>query len=227
MTRPQDGKNSAVPIRVAVVTGHHPFDVPEFHGMFRRLNGVDAYIQHLEDFVSASPETRAGYDCILFYNMHMETPGAETDWWDKSTLPVLEQLGKTTQGIFLLHHAILAYRQWRFWADVVGIPDRRFTSYHIDQSIHVEIADPQHPITQGLAPWDMIDETYLMEDVDDPNHPLLTTKHPNSMSTLAWIRTFGNARVFCLQCGHDNQAYSNPNFQQVVERGLLWCAGKL
>jgi len=227
MKHEQPKDDLAKPIRVAVVTGHHPFDVPEFHGLFRRLAGVDAYIQHLEDFVSASPETRAGYDCVLFYNMHMETPGAETDWWDKSTLPVLERLGETSQGILLLHHAILAYRQWPLWAEIVGIPDRRFRSYHPEQEVRVKIADPEHPITRGLAAWSMIDETYLMADADDVNHTLLTTMHPNSMSTIAWTRTFRNARVFCLQSGHDHQAYSNPSFQQVVERGLLWCAGRL
>ena len=37
-------------IKVAVVTGGHRFDVPNFHGLFRKLEGVDAFIQSLEDF---------------------------------------------------------------------------------------------------------------------------------------------------------------------------------
>ena len=56
-------------IKVAVVTGGHRFDVPNFHGLFRKLEGVDAYIQSLEDF--ASPRSRGARflrcGCVLQY----------------------------------------------------------------------------------------------------------------------------------------------------------------
>ena len=42
-----DGRTS-----VAVITGHHAFDVPNFHALFRGMASVDAYIQPLEDFVA-------------------------------------------------------------------------------------------------------------------------------------------------------------------------------
>ena len=61
---PVDGKRAAPDVsgapdpgslRVAVVTGGHAFDVPNFHRLFRQLPGIDAYPQHLEHFAS-SPE---------------------------------------------------------------------------------------------------------------------------------------------------------------------------
>jgi type 1 glutamine amidotransferase len=46
------------------------------------------------------------------------------------------------------------------------------------------------------------------------------------MKTIAWTRQYKNARVFCYQSGHDNQAYANPNFRKVVARGIHWLAGR-
>ena len=64
-------------IKVAVVTGGHRFDVPNFHRLFRKIEGVDAYIQPLEDFASSREEDRDFYDVAVFYNMHKEGPTDE------------------------------------------------------------------------------------------------------------------------------------------------------
>lgn len=214
-------------VRVAVVTGRHPFDVPGFHTMFRSLPEADCYIQHMEDYITASPETLAGYDVVLFYNMHMETPtGEEPGWAEKGIKAALERLGESQQGIFVLHHALLAFPGWPLWSEIVGIPDRRFNFYH-DESIHVEVANPEHPITRGLAPFDIVDETYTMADAGPESEILLTAQHPRSMKTLAWTRCYKRARVFCLELGHDNSAFAHPNFRTLVARGIAWCAGKI
>lgn len=61
-------------VTAAVVTGDHPFDVVGFHSMLRSLAEVDAYVQHLQDFVVDWGKVRAKYDVVLFYNFHQETP---------------------------------------------------------------------------------------------------------------------------------------------------------
>ena len=139
---------------------------------------------------------------------------------------VLEHLGETEQGIILLHHAILAYPQWPTWNKIVGIQDRSF-DYFDDQTVRTEIATPDHLVTQGLADWEMGDETYLMNDAGGECKVLLTTDHPQSMRTLAWAHQYRRARVFCYAAGHDNHAWSNPSFRQVVTRGILWAARRL
>lgn len=211
-------------LRVAVVTGRHPFDVLGFHALFRSIPDADCYIQHMEDFAYSPPEVRAGYDVVVFYNMHTETPTGEGSYYDRPIKAALEPLGETAQGIFVLHHAILAFPEWPLWSEIVGIPDRRFSFYH-DEHIHVEVANPDHPITQGLASWDMVDETYAMQDAGPGSEILLTTEHPRSMRTLAWTRRYKKARVFCLELGHDNQAFAHPIFRTLVSRGIRWCAG--
>ena len=214
-------------IKTAVVMGHHPIDVPAFHALLRSMPEVDFYPQHMEDFVSDVGEVRRHYDVVVFYNFHMATPGNEKDWWDRRTREALEGLGEGEQGIFVLHHAILAYPQWDPWGGICGIEDRGSFSYFDSVAIRVEIADPDHPVTRGLTTWEMVDETYIAAEPDADSHVLLTTNHPKSMKALAWTRQYRNARVFCLQSGHDSSAYADPNFRTVVYRGIQWLAARI
>lgn len=218
-------------IKTAVVTGGHAFDVPGLHALFRsasgalpHLPGVEAYIQHMDDFASSPQEVRDGYDVVLFYIMLMEGPTDDgLPWYQGKPKAALEHLGETEQGIFVLHHAILAYPKWDVWRDIVGIADRSF-GFHYGQRLRIQVADPGHPITQGLADWEMVDETYTMQDAGEGSQVLLTADHPLSMRTIAWTRQHKNARVFCFQSGHDDQAFAHPSFRAVIGRGIHWLA---
>jgi type 1 glutamine amidotransferase len=215
----EKAKSAAKDLRVAVVTGGHTYDVPNFHLLFRALPGVDAYIQHMEDFVATPVTVRDQYDVVVFY--HMLMPGPEG-----AVKAVLEHLGSTEQGLVVMHHALLAHPQWKVWSDVVGIPDRKF-GFHYNQRVQVRVANSQHPITRDLQPWEMTDETYTMADAGEGSDILLTTEHPKSMKTLAWTRTHKQSRVFCTESGHDNTAWSHPSFRQMLHRGIQWAAHKI
>jgi len=211
---------------LAVVTGSHPFDVPNFHKLFRGLDGVEAYVQHMEDFATSSEDIRDSYDAVLFYHMIMDTPADGEAWGAGQPKSVLEHLGETDQGIVVLHHAILAYPEWDLWTDLTGLADRSF-DFHPEQQLKIEIANTDHPITAGLSAWDMGDETYTMAEPVGDNQILLTTEHEKCMHTIAWTRQFKKSRAFCFQSGHDNVTWADPNYREVLRRGILWSAGKL
>ena len=216
-----DGK-----IKTAVITGEHPFDVPAFHTAFRSMPEIDFYPQHMEDFAADIGERRAEYDVLLFFNFHQETPGGSGSPGDEATKAALETLGDSAQGIFILHHALLAYPDWPLWASLVGIQASSW-HVHMDINLNIQIANPRHPITQGLSDWEMLDETYVVAEPDANSEILLKTDDPKSMRSIAWTRRYKNARVFCFQSGHDHNAYENPNFRLVVSRGIQWAAGRL
>lgn len=213
-------------IKTAVITGHHPFDVPAFHAAFRSMPEIDFYPQHMEEFAADFGERRVEYEVLLFFNFHQETPGSEGHQSDQATLAALKQLGESGQGIFILHHGLLAYPQWQLWADLVGIQDRSF-GVRMDQNLKIQVTNSQHPVTCGLSDWKMLDETYVMAEPDGDSEILLSTDDPNSMKSIAWTRRYRNARVFCFQSGHDHHAYANPNFRLVIGRGIQWVAGRI
>lgn len=207
-------------LMVALITGGHPFDVPNFLALFRSMPGVDCYPQDIENFAMDWGGVRKQYDALVFYNMHMQQPA------EGPIANLLRELGETRQGLVVLHHALLAFPNSPEWTEMVGISDRSF-GYHMGQEVAVEIADASHPITQGMTGWRMPDETYTMADAGPGSRVLLTTHHPLSMCTLAWTRTYRNARVFCFQSGHDNRTWSHPSFREVLARGIRWSAGRL
>ncbi len=212
-------------LRVAVVTGGHAFDVPNFYRLFRELPGIDAYPQHIEHFASSPQETRDAYDAVLFYGMDQGIPEEEGRRAAGNPRAAIERIVAQGQGVVVLHHALLAWEKWDFWNQLIGFDNRNF-SYKEGLQLHVEIADSQHAITEGVRDFDIVDEGYVLKgDYDGEGTVLLTVDHENSMDQVAWAREFQASRVFCIALGHDDQSWSNPSFRQILQRGITWVAG--
>ena len=215
------------PIKIAVITGGHPFDVQPFHQLFQGLPGVEVYIQHTDEFTSEPAEVRDSYDALLFYSMFKPTPSDEMPWYGGKPKTAFDRLGQTRQGIILIHHALLAYPDWPVWDEICGMRTRLMRSYHPGEEVMVEIADPQHPISQGLTPWSMIDETYILNGAVMPteipgNQLIFTTQQPKSVPALGWTRQYQQARVFNFISGHGYATYANPGFQRALANGIHW-----
>jgi uncharacterized protein len=206
--------------KVAVITGGHPFDVPAFRDLFLGMDRIEAYVQHMEDWVADAARIRSRYDALVFYHMFRDAP-------DDATRQALEGLGKADQGTVVLHHALLSYPEWDLWTDLTGLPSRDKFTFDLDQSLETQVVVSDHPITKGLSSWHMIDETYQTEEPIEGSTVLLTTDHPKSMHALAWTRSIGNARVFCYQSGHDERTWGEPCFRHTLLEGILWSTGKL
>jgi type 1 glutamine amidotransferase len=224
----------------AVVSGEHPFNVPGFHNLFRSLPEIDAYPQHMDQFVADWGHVRTRYDVVLFYSFHLDTPPAnERGWWQGGTEAALQEPVETGQGIVVLHHAISAFPGWAFWSEMVGIPHASRaaelqaadpSALSFGETLHLEIADPGHPITSELSTFELYGETWgPLRLIPGPTcHILLTTDHPKMATVaMAWTHEFGTARVFCLQPGHNNDSYADPIFRTVLSRGIQWAAGRL
>jgi len=204
-------------LNVAVVLEWHPFDVRHFYEMLWSMDDVAAYVQPWDIFVQ--DPARSSYDVVLYYNMSFPVPPAD----DARRLYVENELGSTTQGVVLLHHGVLSYETWQPWDEVSGTTDRGF-KFHQGERIPTTVADRAHPITAGVSDFSLVDESYEMPEPAPDNHVLLTTNNPLSPHALAWTRTYGQSRVFCYLSGHDNSAWSSPEFRRILHQGLLWAA---
>lgn len=199
-------------MQIAVVTGEHGFQEKQFDAVFESMDGIQFVREDLDVFVDDASQN--AYDTVVFYNFHRPYP-------TESQAAAILGLTARGQGIVILHHAILAFPEWDVYSEMCGIADRRF-GYHPRQTLDVQIANPTHPITAGMKDWEMGDETYTMNSAGEDSDILLRVEHPNSMEVLGWTREYGNSRVFCLQSGHDDVTFSNPNFREVLKRGIQW-----
>jgi type 1 glutamine amidotransferase len=217
-------------VKALLVTGGHGYD----HDAFMKI--FDA-----EDLAvtPADPKLGSGvfdtiddwkYDTVLLYNFSQPI--------NEKQQANFRKLLEKGVGLFILHHASAAYPDWpeyeaimggRFHlkeAEVNGVK-RPASGARGDVDFKVHVEDPGHPITRGLADFDVHDETYCKCYISPKVHVLLTTDEKSSDRAVAWGQAYGKARVFYLQLGHDNRTYTNKSFRTLVAQGLRWTAGRL
>jgi len=114
----------------------------------------------------------------------------------------------------------------------------------------VTVADPSHPLVQGVEPFDTADELYLLETYADL-HVLLETRFggeatgfahaqwPHASHAVFYIRPLGKGAVLYLTLGHcrghydmqpyldywpsvDRCAWDLPVFYTLLRRGIAW-----
>lgn len=214
-------------IKLAVIVGGHPYDVPAFRALWNGLGKCDVYIQDLDNWAaSKSDGVYAMYDAFLFYNMNYWGVLSVRDDMDKRITDALADLGETGQGIVVLHHALLSFTEMKAYSDMCDVGNRKIRKFGM-ADLHTHVAVTDHPITKGIRDWNMQDEYFEIDSPRTENTVLLTTDHPESTPQLAWVREHKKARVFCYQSGHGPTAYTNRTYREVLMRGISWAAGRI
>lgn len=90
--------------------------------------------------------------------------------------------------------------------------------------------DFDHPIIDGLETYTSVDEPYL-HNFMSPDITLLGYRVNFGSSPTAtwsepytWVRNEGQGRVFYHANGHDERTWSQPNFQELMIRGIHWAS---
>jgi type 1 glutamine amidotransferase len=218
-------------LEVVVVTGGHRFERDPFFDIFDDIKEI----HYTEAFQKDQSElfedvSTWDYDVMVFYSMGQEISPRRR----RNFLRLLDQ----GVGVVVLHHTMCAYQNWPEFKKITGtkyytkgasddgVPHKAGTFLH-DVDMRVHVADRNHPITQGMRDFAIHDETYKNCWFDKDNHVLLTTDHPTSDPTIGWVRQYGKSRVCTIQLGHDSKAYENANYRRLINRAILWTAGKL
>lgn len=106
------------------------------------------------------------------------------------------------------------------------------SDYFIPYRVEVLPAAAEHPITRGIADFDLVTEQYWVL-TDAYNDVLATTTlaardgdpwHRPVTAPAVWTRGWGRGRVFVCTPGHDMDVLRNPNVTTIVERGIVWAA---
>jgi type 1 glutamine amidotransferase len=225
-TAADDAKKTAKPIRVLLTVGGHDYEQEPFHAMFDKLPGV--VVKRIDIRTQADvlkPGLEKDVDVLVMYDM---CPGI--------TRPQQENFAKLLAGgigVVSLHHNIAAHPDWAEWPKIIGakyfLKPQQFQGkewqtslWDHDQDVNVHVADTNHWITRGLKDFQIHDETYKGYWVTPEAKVLLTTDHPKGNREIAWVTQYGKSPVFFLQLGHDNQAWKNPVYPELLRRGIRW-----
>ena len=98
----------------------------------------------------------------------------------------------------------------------------QFITHPEQCDLPIEITDHEHPITAPLEDFTVWDEPYDVE-FDDDNRILARMNHEDLGDVpVAWTRMYGDGRVFYCSLGHDENAFENESFQELITRGVRW-----
>jgi uncharacterized protein len=176
--------------------------------------------------VLGSPQLK-DWDAVILHFMNWETNGPGPEAREN-----LVRFVKSGKGMLMTHFACGAWhKEWPEFKDLAGrvwfgADGGRQHDPH--GKFMVEIADKNHPITQGLEPFETLDELYTCLMGDAPIHVVAkaTSKVDKKDYPMAFVLDYGKGRVFHTVLGHDARAYTNsPGVGELMRRGCAWAAG--
>ena len=220
---------AAGPLRVLLISGGHAFREEPFLDVFRSMKGIA--FEHVkygegaeEKFKSAAANN---YDVFVFYDMNQNC---------SAFLPDLLALFEAGKPAVFLHHALGSCPDDEEYSWVRGGRARfeqpknttkvTWSGYHPNTSYRARVA-PAHPITVGMSDFDLVDEAYSNYLVNTNADVFLSTDQAGIGRHLGWTLQYKKSPVAYLLLGHGPAAYLNENFRKLVERSILWAAGRL
>jgi type 1 glutamine amidotransferase len=87
------------------------------------------------------------------------------------------------------------------------------------------IVQPNHPVLDGIQPFQVWDETYVHAKINPDKTVLMERVDDSGREPWTWIREQGKGRVFYTAYGHDERVWGHPMFQRLVRNGILWAVG--
>jgi uncharacterized protein len=169
----------------------------------------------------------ADYHAILLHYQNHEVPAP------RGALENLSSVVNGGRGLVLVHFASGAFIDWdtrtvpkqfERIAGRVWNPSRR--GHDPLGTFRVRIVDQEHPVTAGMADFDVFDELYTMLDGDTPIHVLAmaTSLVDGEDYALVFTAEPGEGRSLHCALGHDERAFNDETIE-LYRRGTAWAAG--
>ncbi len=213
-------KEGSGQISLLVVTGGHAYDTAEFEQMFEALPGISFEMAVKPEAWQMLADGKE-FDVIAFYDMWNEINEQEKQIF-------LNEFEKGT-GIVFLHHSLASHPEWPEYIELVGgkynLPaytadTNEFSDYKHDIVLQVKVLDKNHPVTEGMEDFEILDEGYSNTRQLPGVHNLLETSHPDCDRYIGWTHSVKNSKVVYLMGGHDKHAYENPSFRKLVSNAI-------
>ena len=216
-------RGSSGSMRGLLITGGHEHEA-SFYTIFDGCKNLRS-LPVTTSATAFKTDLRGKYDVLVMYDFTRDM--------DEASRKNLRDFVESGGGVVVLHHALLNYQNWDWWTgQAVGGSyrlsregDRPSSGVKNNQQISVSLAQ-EHPITSGIAPFHIEDETYKNMKFAKRVRPLLTTDNPTSDTNLAWIGPDERFRVVAIQLGHGPTAFGNPAYRTLVHNAITWAASR-
>ncbi|MBN2451166.1 MAG: discoidin domain-containing protein [Lentisphaeria bacterium] len=228
-----------------------PYGAKAFEIMGRKT-GAFATVE-TGDLRSFAPETLAGFDAVIINNATLRLPLVARDL-DKRTEAERQALEAEEQrlqqslldfvrngkGLIGVHAATDALYTWPEYGEMLG---GYFSGHPWNEDVTVKIDDPAHPIVKAFRGMNFVvaDEIYqfrepysrdvlrvlLSLDTARTNMAKESVQRKDGDFAVAWIRQYGQGRVFFFSLGHRHEIFWNRPILQCYLDGIQYALGDL
>ena len=210
---------TSAPRRVEILflgapTANHPgHDPVERYRVLKKALGVDGIsLTYSEDLGDLRRDLLDQYDGVMFYANWNDNGDLEADRFKALTSFIDEG------GAFLpIHCASACFGGTDDFAKLVG---GHFKS-HGEGVFKTTIVAPEHPVMRGYEGFETWDETYVHDRLTDDRTVLQVREN----EPWTWVRDQGKGKVFYTAYGHDMRCWDQPEFHELLRRGILWSVG--
>ena len=216
------------PARVLIVTGNdYPGHLwrqtaPALRALLEASPSLK--VETLEDPNALGSVKLQEFDAVVLHFMNWEAPSP-----GEQARENLRRAVEAGKGLVLVHFACGAWQDWPEFKSLAGrVWDPKLRGHDPHGTFRVEIADRDHPVTKGMAPFDTTDELYTCLTGDRPIHVIAKarSKVDDKDYPMAFVFDYGKGHVFHTVLGHDVRAITNSAVPELLRRGVLWAAGK-
>ncbi|SHI98655.1 PVC-type heme-binding CxxCH protein [Pseudozobellia thermophila] len=150
------------------------------------------------------------YDGLMVYANHEQISPKQ----EKALLDYVSE----GHAFIPVHSASFCFKNSPAYIDLVG---GQFMT-HETGTFTADIVANDHPAMQGVEAFSTWDETYVHDKMADDITVLMERVEGAHREPWTWVKNFGAGKVFYTAYGHDERTWRNPNFHNLIEKGILW-----
>jgi uncharacterized protein (TIGR03437 family) len=188
-------------------------------------------IVHTEDVSLINAENLRAYDAVYFFT------SGELPLSDRQKADLLDFV-RQGKGFGGSHSATDTLYTWPEYGELIG---GIFDGHPWAQEAAFDVEDPENAIVAHMAPsFRATEEIYQFRSFSRDRVRVLLTLDTRSVDlstpgvnrtdgdfAVAWIRKYGNGRVFYSAFGHFAESFRLPVFRTMLLKALLWLTGEI
>jgi len=213
---------SSKPLRILLVYGRKDHgagehDYPQWAERWVKLLPLAENVTASTQNGWPTVEQFANSDVIVFYSSNLE--------WSPERKPALDDYVHRGGGLVFIHWAIEGRDNAELLAESIGLASNTKTTKYRHGPLQLTFTNPNHPITRGFGPTQMLDESYwgLLGDPQRVNL-LAEQVEDGAARPQLWTIDRGAGRVFVSIPGHYAWTFDDPLFRLWILRGICWVA---
>lgn len=170
------------------------------------------------------------------FKRHGNTPAAVEKVLRKSLLDYV----RSGRGIAGIHYAIGANRHWPEFQELFGA---RYHGHPWNEEVGIKLDEPDHPLVAAFQGMDfrIADEIYQFRDPYSREHLRVLLSLDTARTNmdvqwihrtdgdfaLAWVKQYGQGRLFYTALGHRTEIYWDPRILEFFLDGIQFATGDL